>query len=117
MTFIILITMVNQICCALDETTYNHIVKEALERDISKSKALSLIASTYFSNDSAIGTNEIILREQLKLREERIQDIEKSLAWLRDAYSFLAVRALPEPKQKRSLIDKILRRNKVAVIE
>lgn len=130
--------MVRQICAALDEATYNHIIKEASARSITKSKALSFIASEYYSNDNHSGSNDNILKEQLRLkegiiqdleksldhndtdekilkeqlqqREEKIQDLERSLEWTRKAYEFLATRALPEPKQKKSIWDRLRRK-------
>jgi hypothetical protein len=130
--------MVRQICAQLDEATYTRIIAEASEQSITKSKALSLIASEYYSNDNHRGSNDTILREQLRLkegvirdleksldhndsnekllreqlqlREEKIQDLERSLEWTRKAYEFLATRALPEPKQKKSIWDRFRRK-------
>jgi hypothetical protein len=138
MTLITVIMMVRQICAQLDEATYTRIITEASKRSITLKGALAY-CNEYYSNDNHRGSNDIILREQLRLkegvirdlekslnhndsnekllreqlqlREEKIQDLERSLEWTGKAYEFLATRALPEPKQKKSSWDKILRRN------
>jgi len=71
--------MVRQVCAVFDEDTYNRIVKDAEDKEITKSKAISKIVSDHYTNDNSMGTNEILLKKELELKEQRIKDMEKDI--------------------------------------